>query len=140
MFFVHECGIMDRSRPVSRGFSFSTVDICRLSVYNQFRFVLHSFYFEQSFFFSFLGPLVPLFWISGDVSPGFQSQSGFCLIRYFCGGECNVHSPRFTSGATPADLLTPSMVISHFPTCISRGRSWLGIKRASPTVFIFQQI
>ena len=29
----------------------------------------------------FLGPLVPLFWISGDVSSGFQSQSGFCLIR-----------------------------------------------------------
>ena len=53
----------------------------------------------------FLGPLVPLFWISGDVSSGFQSQSGFCLIRYFCGGECNVHSPRFTSGATLADLL-----------------------------------
>ena len=53
----------------------------------------------------FLGPLVPLFWISGDVSSGFQSQSGFCLIRYFCGGECNVHSPRFTSGATLANLL-----------------------------------
>ena len=28
----------------------------------------------------FLGPLVPLFWISGDASSGFQSQSGFCLI------------------------------------------------------------
>ena len=28
---------------------------------------------------SFLGPLVPLFWISGDVSSGFQSQSGFSL-------------------------------------------------------------
>ena len=27
------------------------------------------------------GALVPLFWISGDVSSGFQSQSGFCLIR-----------------------------------------------------------
>ena len=53
----------------------------------------------------FWGPLVPLFWISGDISSGFQSQSGFCLIRYFCGGECNVHSPRFTSGATLADLL-----------------------------------
>ena len=54
---------------------------------------------------SFLGPLVPLFWISGDISSGFQSQSGFCLICYFCGGECNVHSPRFISGATLADLL-----------------------------------
>ena len=52
-----------------------------------------------------MGPLVPLFWISGNISSGFQSQSGFCLIRYFCGGECNVHSPRFTSGATLADLL-----------------------------------
>ena len=28
----------------------------------------------------FGGPLVPLFWISGDVSSDFQSQSGFCLI------------------------------------------------------------
>ena len=28
-----------------------------------------------------LGPLVPLFWISSDVSSGFQSQSGFCLIH-----------------------------------------------------------
>ena len=27
-----------------------------------------------------LGLLVPLFWISGDVSSGFQSQSGFYLI------------------------------------------------------------
>ena len=35
----------------------------------------------------FLGPLVPLFWISGDVSSGFQSQSGFCLIRI---AEANV--------------------------------------------------
>ena len=66
------------------------------------------FFFFKSFWRThvlFLGPLVPLFWISGDVSSGFQSQSGFCLIRYFCGGECNVHSPRFTSGATLADLL-----------------------------------
>ena len=38
----------------------------------------------------FLGPLVPLFWISGDVSSGFQSQSGFCLIRYFFFAEANV--------------------------------------------------
>ena len=43
--------------------------------------------------------------LSGDVSSGFQSQSGFCLIHFFCGGEYNVHSPRSTSGATRADLL-----------------------------------
>ena len=54
---------------------------------------------------SFLGSLVPLFWISGDVSSGFQSQSGFWFIHYFCGGKCNIHSPRFTSSATLADLL-----------------------------------
>ena len=40
---------------------------------------------------SFLGPLVPLFWISGDVSSGFQSQSG--LPYLYCGGERNVRSP-----------------------------------------------
>ena len=28
----------------------------------------------------FVGPLATLFWISSDVSSGFQSQSGFCLI------------------------------------------------------------
>ena len=57
----------------------------------------------------FFGATVPLFWISGDISSGFQSQSGFCLIRYFCGGRCNVHSPRFTSGGTLADLLAADM-------------------------------
>ena len=34
-----------------------------------------------------LGPLVPLFWISGYVFSGFQSQSGFCLIHI---AEANV--------------------------------------------------
>ena len=37
---------------------------------------------------SFLGPLVHLFWISGDVSSGFQSQSGFCLTGFYA--EANV--------------------------------------------------
>ena len=55
----------------------------------------------------FLGPLVPLFWISGDVSAGFQSQSG--LPYSHCGGECNVRSPRSTSGATLANLLAAGM-------------------------------
>ena len=36
----------------------------------------------------FLWPLVPLVWISSDVSSGFQSQSGFCLICFFA--EANV--------------------------------------------------
>ena len=46
---------------------------------------------------SILGPLVPLFWISSDVSSGFQSQSGLPYLH--CGGEHNVHSMRSTSGA-----------------------------------------
>ena len=84
------------------------------SIPNMFFLVRYIYIYIYIFFFKvfgghmsfFLGPLVPLFWISGDVSSGFQSQSGFCLIRYFfCGGECNVHSPRFTSGATLANLL-----------------------------------
>ena len=60
-----------------------------------------------------LGSLEPMFWISGDISSGFQ-------IFAFYGGECISHSPRLTSGATPTDLLTASMASLHarFP----RGR------------------
>ena len=67
-----------------------------------------------------LGPLVPLFSISGDVSSGFQSQSGLCLIFLFCGGKCNLHSPRFTSDAKPAGLLMASIAAGHFSSCIIR--------------------
>ena len=74
---------------------------------------------------SFLGASVPQFWISGDVS------SGFCLI-HFCGSKCIVHSLRSTSGATPANLLTGNMAaIVSLHVCFSRGRNWLGIKRAT---------
>ena len=45
--------------------------------------------------------------------------SGFCLIRLFCGGKYNVHSPRSTSVATPADPLMTSITAGHFPTCIT---------------------
>ena len=77
-----------------------------------------------------LGPLVPLFWISGDVSSGLQSQSqsvllSLFIISLFCGGKCNVHSPRSTSGATPANLMTVGIPASHLPTCISKSDSWL---------------
>ena len=33
-------------------------------------------------------PLIPLFWTSGDVSSGFQSQCGFCLIRTWWRRTC----------------------------------------------------
>ena len=35
---------------------------------------------------------------------GFKARGGSALFT-FCGGECNVHSPRSTSDATLADLL-----------------------------------
>ena len=38
---------------------------------------------------------------------GFKARVGSALFT-FCGGKCNVHSPRFTSGATLADLLEAS--------------------------------
>ena len=47
---------------------------------------------------SYFGATDTLFWISGDVSSGFQSQSG--LPYSHCGGERNVRSLRATSGAT----------------------------------------
>ena len=52
-----------------------------------------------------------LFWISGDVSSGFQSQSGFCLIRYFA--EANVMY-------IPQD----SPLVLHLPTSWQLARSW----------------
>ena len=91
----------------------------------------------SSFFLKFLvdtcpilGPLVPLFWISGDVSSGFQSQSGFFLIRFFCGGENDVHSLRSTSSVTPANLLAAGITATYFLTCTSRGGTWLGFEWA----------
>ena len=44
--------------------------------------VFFKFFFEKFLLDTcpFLGPLIPLFQTSGDVSSGFQSQSGFCLI------------------------------------------------------------
>ena len=58
--------------------------------------------------------LGPLFWISGrsNASSGFQSQSEFCL-NCFYGGECNVHSLKSTSSATPANLLMAYMCVSE---------------------------
>ena len=37
-------------------------------------------------------------------SLGFKARVGSALFA-FCAGECNVHSPRSTSGATLANLL-----------------------------------
>ena len=63
-----------------------------------FIFLFFKIFLADTYTCPILGPLIPLFWISGDVSSGFQSQSG--LPYSHCGGERNVRSPRSTSGAT----------------------------------------
>ena len=57
-----------------------------------------------------LGILAPftLFWTSGDICPGFQSQSGSLV----CFLACMIL--RFTSGVTPADCIEVSMVAEPF--------------------------
>ena len=48
-----------------------------------------------------MAPLIPLFWTSGDVSTGFQSQSGQPYLHLV---EARVtHTQSFTFGVTPAD-------------------------------------
>ena len=64
----------------------------------------------------FVGPLIPLFWTSGDVCPGFQSQACFLACTLFF---------RFTCAATPADLLKAGMAARRVPYMFSRGRMLL---------------
>ena len=56
-----------------------------------------------------MGPLIPLFWTSGDVSSGFQSQSGQATLFTFGEDIYVTHGLRFTSGVTPAYLLAASI-------------------------------
>ena len=68
--------------------------------------ILINNFFKKSFLadtYPFGGPLVPLFWISGDISSGFQSQSGFCLIHFFV--EVNV---MYTLQDSPLVLHVPT--------------------------------
>ena len=55
-----------------------------------------------------MGPLIPLFWTSGDVCPGFQSKGGSLV----CFLTCVIL--RFTSGVTPADCIEVSMAAKPF--------------------------
>ena len=63
------------------------------------------------------GGTVPLFWISGDVFSGFQSQSVFLPYSH-CEGECHVRSLRYTYAAISANLLTVSIVGQQFKTTV----------------------
>ena len=55
-----------------------------------------------------MGLLIPLFWTSGDVYPGFHSQGGSLA----CFLACVII--RFTSGVTPADCIEVSMAAEPF--------------------------
>ena len=76
----------------------------------------------------FLGHWYAYFWFLVTSLLGFKARVGSVL--FICGGQCNVHSLKSTSGATLANLLVASSAASHFPTCISRGGTWLGFERA----------
>ena len=57
------------------------------------------------------GSLIPLFWTSGDICPGFQSQGGFSCLHALL-PTCNEFI-RFTPGTT-VDFLVASMVAELF--------------------------
>ena len=59
---------------------------------------------------------------------GFKARVGSALFAFFCGGKCNIHSPRSISGATRGNLLAVNITASHFPKCISKGGTWLGFE------------
>ena len=73
----------------------------------------HTLYLCIKFFFlkflvdtcPFWGHWYPCFGFLVTSPLGFKARVGSALFAIFCGGECNVHSSRFTSGATLADLL-----------------------------------
>ena len=81
-----------------------------------------------------LGPLVPLFWISGDVSSGFQSQNGLPYLH-----SRGKHNVMYSPWDPPLVLLLPTSCSSfsmlrgsNFPTrffpgvCIHTAPGWRG--------------
>ena len=102
----------------SRNFCVASVDVPLLVSYSyvhlKIGFIWWKF-FLQIFWRSsvlFVLPLLSLFWTSGDIWPGFQSQGGFPSL-YASLPACNGFL-KFTSGATPANLLMTSMAAETF--------------------------
>ena len=60
----------------------------------------------------FVRPLIPLFWTSGDVCPGFSSQGGSSCLH--ASSLAHNRILRFIFGATPADFLAVSMAAKPF--------------------------
>ena len=86
----------------------------------------------------FWGQLVPLFWISGDVSSGFQSQSG--LPYSHCGGERNVRSPRSTSCATLANLFAAGAQPVLSPHTVASRGEVAGIRTRALRISVSQTL
>ena len=68
-----------------------------------------------------MGPLIPLFWTSGDISSGFQRQIG---QPYSHLTEAFTYCLRFTSDATPADLLEASMAAESISSTYLQRLGW----------------
>ena len=60
----------------------------------------------------FVGSLIPLFWTSGDVWLGFQNQSRYPHLHVSF--PAHDRFLRFTSGATPSNLLASSIAADPF--------------------------
>ena len=79
--------------------------------------------FMPDYFFKFfwktsvlsVASLITLFWTSGDIGPGFQSQGGSPRLHASF-PACN-RILRLTFGITPADLLAASMATEPFFPC-----------------------
>ena len=81
----------------------------------------------------FWGHWYPCFWISGDVSSGFQSQSGFCLIRI---AEANV---MYIPWDPPlvlhvADLLTDSIAGRRPGSYLAQGYYYVAAVSLEPAI------
>ena len=96
-----------------------------------FFFLFLKIFLADTYTYSIWGPLIPLFWISGNVSSGFQSQSGLPYLHW--GGKRNVHSLRSNSGATHCQPLDGNHC--RVPTrLISCPRILLAPVRLEPTI------
>ena len=76
-----------------------------------------------------MGPLIPLFWTSDEVWPGFQSLGGFPHL-HDSSPVCN-RFLRFTYGAIPADLLAASIATQLFRPGICTGIKALYLSKMS---------
>ena len=93
------------------GRSYVSVSFCELWVWDFFFLIFGGHVL-------FVGLLIPMFWTSGDVCSGFQSQAGSlaCFLTYVI--------LRFTSGATPAVRSAWQLGLFNLNTCKHVHKHW----------------